>query len=173
VSAVTEPSLYLLERAVLPDGVADDVLVAIAGGRFTRVVPRHRGLLGDAVRPAGLTRPGLANCHNHAFHRALRGRTQAERGTFWTWREQMYTVAAKLEPDIALSVREMGLSPAQALWAATAGGARALSRTDVGVLKPGNRADLAVLDAPSFVHLAYRPGVPLVVQTWRGGRPDV
>ena len=50
-------------------------------------------------RLAGLTIPGLANCHSHAFHRALRGRTQRERGTFWTWREQMYAVAARLDPD--------------------------------------------------------------------------
>jgi imidazolonepropionase len=63
---------------------------------------------------------------------------------------------------IALAVREMRMTPAEALWAATAGGAAALRRTDVGHLAPGARADLAVLDAPSFVHLAYRPGVPLV-----------
>ena len=46
-----------------------------------------------------MTIPGLANCHSHAFHRALRGRTQRERGTFWTWREQMYAVASTLTPD--------------------------------------------------------------------------
>ena len=62
---------------------------------------------------------------------------------------------------IALAVREMRLTPAQALWAATAGGARALRRTDVGHLGVGARADLAVLEAPSYRHLAYRPGVPL------------
>jgi imidazolonepropionase len=62
---------------------------------------------------------------------------------------------------IALAVREMGMTPAEALWAATAGGARALRRTDIGVLAPGNRADLAVLDAPTHLHLAYRPGVPI------------
>ena len=52
----------------------------------------------------GLTIPGLANCHSHAFHRALRGRTQRERGTFWTWREQMYDVAARLDPDTYLEL---------------------------------------------------------------------
>ncbi|MEK6439680.1 imidazolonepropionase [Pseudonocardia sp. T1-2H] len=62
---------------------------------------------------------------------------------------------------IALAVREMGMTPAEALWAATAGGARALRRTDIGVVAPGNRADLAVLDAPTHLHLAYRPGVPI------------
>ena len=62
---------------------------------------------------------------------------------------------------IALAVREMRMTPAEALWAATAGGARALRRTDVGVLARGHRADLTVLDAPSYLHLAYRPGVPI------------
>jgi len=63
---------------------------------------------------------------------------------------------------IALAVREMRMTPAEALWAATAGGAAALRRPDVGHLGVGARADLAVLAAPSHVHLAYRPGVPLV-----------
>lgn len=63
---------------------------------------------------------------------------------------------------IALAVRDMHLTPAEAVWAATAGGARALRRTDVGALTPGMRADLCVLDAPSYTHLVYRPGVPLV-----------
>ena len=71
---------------------------------------------------------------------------------------------------IALAVREMGLSPAEALHAATAGGARALARPDVGHLGVGASADLAVLDAPSYLHLAYRPGVPLVRETWVRGR---
>jgi imidazolonepropionase len=62
---------------------------------------------------------------------------------------------------VALAVREMGMTPAEAVWAATAGGAAALRRTDVGHLGVGARADLCVLDAPSYRHLAYRPGVPL------------
>jgi imidazolonepropionase len=70
---------------------------------------------------------------------------------------------------IAVAVRDMHLTPAEALWSATAGGARALRRDDIGVLREGASADFAVLDAPSFVHLAYRPGVSLVSQTWRGG----
>jgi imidazolonepropionase len=72
---------------------------------------------------------------------------------------------------IALAVREMGMSPAEALTAATRGGAQALGRDDVGHLGVGARADLVVLDAPSSVHLAYRPGVPLVREVLRGGRP--
>jgi imidazolonepropionase len=71
---------------------------------------------------------------------------------------------------IALAVREMHMTPAEALWSATAGGARALRRDDIGRLAAGARADLVVLDAPSYVHLAYRPGVPLVSQVWQGGR---
>ncbi|MEF2525351.1 imidazolonepropionase [Streptomyces sp. CS62] len=70
---------------------------------------------------------------------------------------------------IALAVRDMGMTPDEAVWAATAGGARALRRTDIGVLAPGARADLALLDAPSHVHLAYRPGVPLVSAVWQRG----
>ena len=70
---------------------------------------------------------------------------------------------------VALAVREMHLTVEEAVLAATLGGARALARQDVGQLVPGARADLQVLDAPSYVHLAYRPGVPLVRQVWRDG----
>ena len=65
---------------------------------------------------------------------------------------------------VALAVREMRMTPAEAVWSATAGGAAALARDDVGVLAPGRRAHLTVLEAPSHVHLAYRPGVPLVTE---------
>jgi imidazolonepropionase len=71
---------------------------------------------------------------------------------------------------MALAVREMGMSPAEALWSATAGGAAALRRDDIGRLGVGARADLAVLAAPSYLHLTYRPGVPLVAAVYRGGR---
>ncbi|MFC8798941.1 imidazolonepropionase [Promicromonospora sp. NPDC057138] len=70
---------------------------------------------------------------------------------------------------VALAVREMRMSPAEALWSATAGGAAALRRDDVGHLRVGARADLTVLDAPSHLYLAYRPGVPLVSQVWKDG----
>ena len=111
---------YLLEKAWVDGSVHDDVLVEIEDGRFTSVTPdRHSvhfsgsgvadkrtdpRLAGDRNRVAGLTIPGLANCHSHAFHRALRGRTQRERGTFWSWREQMYAVAGRLNPDTYFAV---------------------------------------------------------------------
>jgi imidazolonepropionase len=71
---------------------------------------------------------------------------------------------------IALAVRELHMTPAEALWAATAGGGAALQRGDIGRLTSSARADLAILDAPSYVHLAYRPGVPLVAEVWKDGR---
>jgi imidazolonepropionase len=70
---------------------------------------------------------------------------------------------------IALAVREMHMTVDEAVAAATLGGARALRRTDIGHLTPGARGDLVVLDAPSHVHLAYRPGVPLVHAVVEGG----
>ena len=70
---------------------------------------------------------------------------------------------------VALAVREMRMTTREAVWAATAGGALALRRGDVGHLRPGARADLMLLDAPSHVYLAYRPGVPLVQAVWRDG----
>jgi imidazolonepropionase len=72
---------------------------------------------------------------------------------------------------IAMAVRDMHLTPAEAVRAATMGGAAALRRDDVGVLAPGMRADFVRLDAPSYVHLAYRPGVPIVDDVVQSGAP--
>lgn len=72
---------------------------------------------------------------------------------------------------MALAVREMGMTPAEALWSATRGGALALARDELGTLRTGAPADYVVLDAPSYLHLAYRPGVPLVLDARRAGRP--
>ncbi len=80
------------------DTATGDVLVEVEGERISAVstgVPCPE----EAVRLTGLTLPGLANAHSHAFHRALRGRTHAGTGSFWTWREQMYAVASRLTPD--------------------------------------------------------------------------
>ncbi len=70
---------------------------------------------------------------------------------------------------VALAVREMRMTPAEAVWAATAGGAQALRRTDIGHLGIGARADVLLLDAPSHLHLAYRPGVPLIRHVLHNG----
>ena len=89
---------YLLEHALVDGVVLHDVGIEVDGGVITAVETAPcPDTVGDVV--AGLTIPALANCHSHAFHRALRARTQTERGTFWTWREQMYAVAADLTPD--------------------------------------------------------------------------
>jgi len=71
---------------------------------------------------------------------------------------------------IALAVRDMRMTTSEAVWSATAGGAAALRRSDVGWLGPGARADLIVLDAPSHAYLAYRPGVPLIQAVYQSGR---
>ncbi|MEU8237618.1 imidazolonepropionase [Actinoplanes missouriensis] len=73
---------------------------------------------------------------------------------------------------IALAVREMRMTPAEAVFAATAGGAAALRRDDLGIVRVGARADLIVLDAPSHLHLAYRPGVPLIRTILHNGVPQ-
>ena len=70
---------------------------------------------------------------------------------------------------IAIAVREMYFSPEQAIWSATMGGAKALLREDIGHLGEGASADFQILNAPSYIHLAYRPGVNVVEQVWRHG----
>jgi formiminoglutamate deiminase len=107
-------SRWLAEYAWLPDHAepTPDVLIEAVDGRFTAVTPLTGGgrpaagveVLGDAVRLPGLTLPGLANAHSHAFHRALRGRTHGGRGDFWSWRDVMYDVAARLDPDSYLAL---------------------------------------------------------------------
>lgn len=89
------------ELALIGDRVEHDVTVQFADGRISAIGPEP--VLG-ARDVSGLVIPGLANCHSHAFHRALRGHTQRERGSFWTWREQMYSIAAKLDPDSYLAL---------------------------------------------------------------------
>ena len=79
-------------------GVAERVLVEVEGERIAAVTEGVDPPAG-AARLAGITLPGLANGHSHAFHRALRGRTHRGQGDFWSWRELMYQVAAVLDPD--------------------------------------------------------------------------
>ncbi|MFF5209829.1 formimidoylglutamate deiminase [Streptosporangium sp. NPDC000396] len=91
---------YWCELAWLPPGeVVDGVLVRIEGSKIAEITPGMAEPPAGAVRLGGLTIPGMANTHSHAFHRALRGATEREKGSFWTWREQMYGVAGTLNPD--------------------------------------------------------------------------
>ena len=84
--------------AQLPDGLAESVRLVVADGRFTQILTGV-GPAPEDDRLAGVALPGFANAHSHAFHRALRGRTHGEGGTFWTWRQEMYAVASRLDPD--------------------------------------------------------------------------
>ena len=70
---------------------------------------------------------------------------------------------------IAIAVRDLYFSPEQAVWSATKGGAMALRRNDVGHLGVSASADFSILSTPSYMHLAYRPGVPLIDEVWRDG----
>ena len=94
---------YWADHAYLPSGPAASVRLTVEDGRFVRVTPRQRAREGD-IRLDGVVLPGLANGHSHAFHRALRGRTHADGGNFWTWREVMYAVATRLNPDTYLAL---------------------------------------------------------------------
>jgi formiminoglutamate deiminase len=96
------------ERAWLSDRsgeharIESDVLIEVVDGRFSAVIPGvpvGAAATDGALRLTGLTIPGLANAHSHAFHRALRGRTQTGKGSFWTWRDGMYGLAERLDPD--------------------------------------------------------------------------
>ncbi len=90
---------FWLARAWVDGEVVDNVLVYVTDGEITEIEAGVRTPPVGAARLDGLTIPGLANCHSHAFHRALRGRTQRGHGDFWIWREQMYTLANTLDPD--------------------------------------------------------------------------
>ena len=88
--------------ALLPYGLARDVRFEVVDGRFTSVTADAEPE--GAQRLPGVVLPGLANCHSHAFHRALRGRTHGGGGTFWTWRQRMYELAGRLDPDRYLAL---------------------------------------------------------------------
>ncbi|HEY2640596.1 MAG TPA: formimidoylglutamate deiminase [Streptosporangiaceae bacterium] len=105
VSVAASERAWLAELAWSPGlGLRTGVLLEATGSRFTAVTPDAEQVPAATTRLAGLTMPGLANAHSHAFHRALRGVTQASHGTFWTWRERMYEVADRLDPDTYLAL---------------------------------------------------------------------
>jgi formiminoglutamate deiminase len=99
---VTGARSWFAAHALLPAGPAADVLLVARDGRFTEV--RAGADPDGAVRLPGVVLPGLANAHSHAFHRALRGRTHAGGGSFWTWRDGMYGIADQLDPDSYLAL---------------------------------------------------------------------
>jgi formiminoglutamate deiminase len=100
-----EPSAIWCELAWLGGERAEPgVLIELDGGRIASVTVGAATPPPEATALPGLTIPGLANAHSHAFQRALRGRTQAGRGDFWTWRERMYEIAARIDPDLYLAL---------------------------------------------------------------------
>ena len=94
---------FWCEYAELGGGAVPGVRISVGGGRITAVDRMPSPAPGDTRLP-GVVLPGFANAHSHAFHRALRGRTHDRGGTFWTWRERMYAVAARLDPDSYLAL---------------------------------------------------------------------
>jgi len=93
---------YWAAHAWLPSGPADRVRIDVGEGTITSVTVDADSV--DAHVLPGIVLPGFANAHSHAFHRALRGRTHGERGDFWTWRQHMYAVAQRLDPDSYLAL---------------------------------------------------------------------
>jgi formiminoglutamate deiminase len=96
-------SAYWAAYAWLPDGCRAGVSFEVDHGRFAQVRVGVEPQDGQEIL-RGVILPGLANGHSHAFHRGLRGRTHAAGGSFWTWREQMYALAARLDPDSYLDL---------------------------------------------------------------------
>src|SRR4051812_9555632 len=94
---------YWCEHAQLATGPVAGVRVGVEDGRIVTVDPGVDPTPGDERLP-GLVLPGFANAHSHAFHRALRGRTHDLGGTFWTWRQRMYAIAGRLDPDSYLAL---------------------------------------------------------------------
>ena len=94
---------FWCESAFLTGGFAKRVRLVVSAGLFRDVFVDADPEPGDVILE-GVTLPGMANTHSHAFHRALRGRVNGGGGNFWNWREQMYQVAAQLNPDTYLAL---------------------------------------------------------------------
>ena len=97
---------FLAELAWLgrDSGVARDVLIEVDDGRITSLVSQVAKARAGTTRLHGVTVPGIVNAHSHAFHRALRGRSETRTGDFWTWREMMYELAQRLDPESYLEL---------------------------------------------------------------------
>lgn len=138
-------------------------LGAAAADHCTYLTDADVTALADSGVVAGLL-PGVEFSTRHPYPDARRLLDAGVRIALATDCNPGTSYTSSMPFCIALAVREMGLTPTEALLAATRGGAQSLRRDDIGHLRPGARADLVLLDAPSHVHLAYRPGVPLVAR---------
>ncbi len=142
-------------------------LGAAAADHCTYLTDADVAALADSGVVAGLL-PGVEFSTKHPYPDARRLLDAGVRIAIATDCNPGTSYTSSMPFCIALAVREMGLTPTEALHAATRGGAASLRRDDVGHLGLGARADLVLLDAPSHLHLAYRPGVPLVRQVVGG-----
>lgn len=136
-------------------------LGAAAADHCTYLSDADVAALADSGVVAGLL-PGVEFSTRHPYPDARRLLSAGVRVAIATDCNPGTSYTSSMPFCIALAVRELGMTPTEALHAATLGGAWSLRRTDVGHLRLGARADLVILEAPSHVHLAYRPGVPLV-----------
>ena len=136
-------------------------LGAAAADHCTYLSDADVSALADSGTVAGLL-PGVEFSTKHPYPDARRLLDAGVRVALATDCNPGTSYTSSMAFCIALGVRELGMTPTEALHAATQGGAWSLRRDDVGHLRVGARADLVLLDAPSHVHLAYRPGVPLV-----------
>jgi formiminoglutamate deiminase len=151
---------FAAERAWLgAAGYAEQVLVGVgADGLITSVERDVEVLPPDATRLPGLLLPGLVNAHSHAFHRALRGRTHTGAGDFWGWREQMYTVAERLDPDSYLALATAAYAEMALAGITTVGEFHYLHHAPSGA-----RYDDANAMGRSLVEAGRRAGVRVVL----------
>lgn len=148
-------SRYWCELAwVSGDQATPGVLIEVAADRIASITP-DVACPNDAVRLHGLTLPGLANAHSHAFHRALRGRTQVGSGDFWTWRDQVYAASNKLQPDSYLRLAR-AVYGEMAMAGITSVGEFHYLHHDVGGAKYANPNDMGAALATAAAEAGIR-----------------
>lgn len=147
---------WFADYALLPGGLARDVIFEVEDAVFTAVSPRCAA--DGAVRLPGVVLPGFANAHSHAFHRALRGRTHTGGGTFWTWREAMYSLAGRLDPDSYLALARATYAEMALAGVATVGEFHYLHHA-----RAGRRYDDPNAMAEALRHAASEAGIRLTL----------